>query len=256
MEHHPIVSNSLLCFNLWIAGDTLAQYSEYRMEQDHHQQQRIRRSIESATKNEEEAAASDQLEASSSSSTTTTTELSHFAKHYQVHRTAQCASYGAFFTGPIIATWYPFLEKLCTRYQLTARYGIWAAPIAKVWADEFLMDPPTLVAFYGYMNLCEGGNWDSFRHKLSQEFLRSWMTSLAVWPVVLLGTFRYLPVYAQAPWINACCIVWDGFLSHRNAAARIQQQQQRREEDKQEESKASKVVVNNHQDEDGDHEKI
>lgn len=122
------------------------------------------------------------------------------------------------------------MERLCSHYQLTARYGVWAAPVAKVLADEFLMDPPTLVAFYGYMNICEGGTWESFQQKLHQEFLRSWLTSLAVWPVVLLGTFRYLPVYAQAPLINACCIVWDGFLSHRNAAARLQQQQQEQQQ--------------------------
>eukprot|EP00978_Attheya_sp_CCMP212_P011124 scaffold27210_cov31-Attheya_sp.AAC.5 len=209
MEHHPIASNSLLCFNLWIAGDVLAQYSEHRMLQD---QQKNNNGNETAKVTQD----------SHDSATA-------FTGNYSARRTAECASYGAFFTGPLIATgtWYPYMEKLCARYQLvTARYGIWAALAAKVLANEFLMDPPTLVAFYGYMNICEGGKWESFQQKLHQEFLRSWLTSLAVWPVVLLGTFRYLPVYAQAPLINACCIVWDGFLSHRNAAARLQQQEQ------------------------------
>lgn len=190
MEDHPVTSNSILCLNLWIAGDLLAQYSEHQL---------ISVDDNNKMKNENEH------------------------PNYDFKRTAECASYGAFFTGPLLAVWYPYLDKLCTGANLTARYGLWAAPIAKVLADEFLMDPPCLVAFYGYMNVCEGGNLQTFQNKLQSEFWRSWMTSLAVWPVVLLGTFRYLPVYAQAPLINACCIVWDGFLSHRNAVARLKE---------------------------------
>jgi hypothetical protein len=79
--------------------------------------------------------------------------------------------------------------------------------------------------FYGYMNICEGGDYEKFKNKLKSEFLTSWFTSLTVWPIVLLGTFRYVPLYTQAPVINACCIVWDGFLSHRNSLARHKENQ-------------------------------
>jgi protein Mpv17 len=87
--------------------------------------------------------------------------------------------------------------------------------------DEFVMDPPQIAVFFGYMTACEGGTYPDFRQKMKQEFWNTWLTSLAVWPIVLLGTFRFLPLYAQAPVINACAIVWDGFLSYRNNAGRI-----------------------------------
>lgn len=194
MEHHPIASNSFLTLNLWIAGDILAQYSEHK----------LLHSTEEDKKKKKKK------------------KDSSFLTKIDTTRTVQCASYGAIVTGPLLAVWYPYLDKLCTvRFKsMAVKYGPWGAPIAKVLADEFLMDPPCLVAFYGYMNACEGGTWETFQHKLESEFMTSWLTSLAVWPVVLLGTFRYLPVYAQAPLINACCIVWDGFLSHRNAVAK------------------------------------
>jgi hypothetical protein len=38
MEHYPIVANSVLCFHLWIAGDSLAQYSEHHAALLHHDQ--------------------------------------------------------------------------------------------------------------------------------------------------------------------------------------------------------------------------
>lgn len=195
MEEHPIASNSFLCLNLWIAGDALAQNSEHQMELRHYKLQNKHNKDDNSVP----------------------------TFHYDFVRTAQCASYGALFMGPLLATWYPWLDRVTQQANLTVRYGIWAPYIAKVAADEFIQDPPVLLAFYGYMNLCEGGNWETYQHKLKEEFWRSWFTSLAVWPIVLLATFRYLPVYAQAPLINACGVVWDGFLSHRNAVAKLKE---------------------------------
>jgi len=129
--------------------------------------------------------------------------------------------------GPILALWYPYLDRVCNRYKLARMGGPWVAPIAKVAADEFLMAPPTLVLFFGCMTACEGGAFEEDSvHKVRTQFFPSWYTSLAVWSVVLLETFRFLPVPVQTPFINACCIVWEGFLSHRNALAKQQQQQQ------------------------------
>jgi hypothetical protein len=132
-------------------------------------------------------------------------------------------------TGPLLAVWYPYLDRMCIKYKVAARYGIglWGPPIVKVLADEFLMEPPCLLLFFGYMNACEGGDLTTLKGKLETQFVASWLTSLTVWPVILLGTFRFLPVYAQAPLINVCCIAWDGFLSHRNALAKHQQNQNR-----------------------------
>jgi Mpv17 / PMP22 family len=211
MEHRPIASNSILCFSLWVAGDSLAQYSEYKMIQ----KEKAEESTKDGTSHRNERWSLEKLD---------------------LVRTGQCASYGAFVTGPLIAIWYPLLEKFSKRSNPLQQYKNWGGPVFKVILDQFVMDPPTIVAFFGYMNLCEGGNMETFQKKLENEFLTSWLTSMAFWPVVLLGTFRFLPIYAQAPLINACAIVWDAFLSNRNAAARLkhtqtQQQQQKINED-------------------------
>ena len=199
MKHHPIISNSVLCFSLWIAGDFTAQYSEIKY-------------LHPTTPSGEEDDQQEQQQTVQRSAT--------FWEQVDLARTAKCAGYGATVTGPILATWYPFLERLCVQNNIVARYGFWGPPILKVLADEFIMDPPFLCLFYGYMNVCEGGTMETFRNKLQTQFWPSWMASLAVWPVVLLGTFRFVPIYAHAPVINACCIVWDAFLSHRNTLSK------------------------------------
>lgn len=234
MENHPVISNSVLCLNLWIAGDFVSQYYEQKMLQSSHHERDASTTIDTSTHG--------------SPNDNNKTSLSHeaqlpFWKELDLKRTAQCASYGAVVTGPILAVWYPYLERLCVKYSVAARYGLWGAPVLKVLADEFLMDPPTLLVFFGYMNVCEKGSWETFQNKMATQFLPSWFTSLAVWPVVLLGTFRYLPTFAQAPVINVCCIVWDAFLSHRNMLAKHSEkdnQQQEREEEEEEAQEESR----------------
>lgn len=203
MKHHPMVSNSVLCLNLWIAGDFVAQYSEFRyLNKDDDM---------TSSKTKDDELVSKKNAASRS-----------FWEELDVWRTAKCAGYGATITGPLLATWYPFLDRVCVRYNVTRRFGLWGAPILKVLADELLMDPPCLALFYGYMNVWEGGSLATFQSKLETQFVPSWLTSLAIWPWILLGTFRFVPLYAQAPLINACGILWDGFLSHRNNLSKTQ----------------------------------
>jgi hypothetical protein len=206
-QHRPIAANSILCGTLWICGDGLAQWSEKKLLLD----------VDCEKK---DAAATMTTKPGPSS---TKGEKTWFLSDFDMIRTGQCATYGAFVTGPLIAIWYPFLHRLTQRSNPLSRYSVWGGPIFKVFVDEFVMDPPQLVIFYGYMNICEGGTVETFQHKLRDEFMTSWLTSLAVWPVVLLGTFRYVPIYAQAPLINFCAIVWDGFLSHRNASSRLKE---------------------------------
>ena len=210
MEHHPVATNSLLTLSLWVLGDGLAQYSEHRME---HPTTNVSVQPQLHDKDDDKTTTSTKHDKD-----TPTNNNNNHAMEYNYLRTLQCASYGALVTGPLLALWYPFLDRVCLKYNVAARLGhsLWAVPVVKVAADEFLMDPPCLAAFFGYMNVCEGGSWQRYQDKLRSEFWTSWATSLVAWPPLLLGAFRFLPVYGQAPFINVCCILWDGFLSHRN----------------------------------------
>ena len=176
MKQRPVLSNSILCFQLWVAGDLLAQWYEHDPNQEH---------------------------------------------EYNLLRTSQAAGYGALVTGPVYATWYPFLDRKCHAWKL-AQHGVWAVPIAKVVIDELVMDPPFISLFFTYMTWCQNDmklDWELTQQKLKSELPRAWVASLAVWPVVLLGTFRFVPTHFQTAVVNVCAIFWDGFLSHRNAAS-------------------------------------
>mmetsp|Transcript_13771 Transcript_13771/g.19733 ORF Transcript_13771/g.19733 Transcript_13771/m.19733 type:complete len:264 (-) Transcript_13771:44-835(-) len=219
MEHYPVTTNSILSLHLWFAGDLSAQYAEHykvkrlqekRLQENEIQSHSTRSNIKGSSDSSTQAHADRELKLQSPTATFTIDYI----------RTIKCASYGALVTGPVLAVWYPYLDRTCQYYKISSRYGVWGAPVFKVIADEFIMDPPFISMFFAYMNVCEGGNMATLKDKLRSEFLNTWLTSLAVWPVIMLATFRYLPVHAAAPVANAFSVAWDGFLSHRNAVAR------------------------------------
>ena len=112
------------------------------------------------------------------------------------NRTVKCASYGAFVIGPLLAVWYPFLDRTLKspKLMLEKRYGLWAIPIAKVLADELVAEPPLLLCFYSYMNVFEGGSMETLKQKLDKEFFSSWYREdekiwrdSASYPIQVLG---------------------------------------------------------------------
>jgi hypothetical protein len=214
---HPIRANSLLCLNFWVVGDILAQYTEHRMllqqqqEQDHDKVNPVHvLPVVDSRKDEN-----------------TTKSSSSFTIDY--NRTIKCASFGAVVAGPLVAMWYPYMERVSKSYKLASKYGPWGPPIAKVMADQCFMDPPCIALYYSYMHVYEhGGSVDlpQLKHTLKTEMWPTWVMSCMTWPIVMLGTFRYLPIHFQAPLVNICCIAWDGYLSHRNAKLRLNKKEE------------------------------
>ena len=230
MEHHPVISNSVLCLNLWVAGDVLAQYSEAKLlhQHQHHattQQNNEKLRSDNTNENTSVLVSSSSSSAAHEEDSASSTSVAAATSAIDPMRVVMSAGYGAFIYGPILAVWYPYLDRMCKTYKIAARFGLWGAPIAKVVADELIMSPPCIALFFGYMNTMEGGDGTTYKNKLQGEFFGSWLASITFWPPISLATFRFLPVYAQAPVINAVCIIWDAFLSHRNAVANINEQQ-------------------------------
>ena len=208
-KERPVISNSMLCIGLYTAGDICAQYVEQKYQtvnEDDVENDDDPGHANNTTKND---ITTKKFGSSSSSS-------SSMVFTWDYERTGRISSYGACVTGPLLAVWYPFLERLTKRHNL-ARFGTLAVPCAKVFMDEIVLEPPFLLVFFGYMNVAEGGNIQTYQHKLSNEYLPTYTTSLMGWPIVLLLNFRYVPVFAQSAVVNICCVVWNGFLSYRNA---------------------------------------
>lgn len=133
-----------------------------------------------------------------------------------VYRTVTLASFGLLIAGPLYSMWYPFLDGVCHPWSLT-KYGVWATPVVKMIIEMTFLEPVFLSLFFGFMNLAEGGNIQSFQQKMSSEFLPTYKTSLTVWPPYMLLSFRFVPVGAQTIAMNLAMAFWDAFLSYQNS---------------------------------------
>jgi Mpv17 / PMP22 family len=183
IRSRPLLRNSLACMCLSAIGDLLAQRFELF-------QQRTKHSAKEENKSEFDL--------------------------MDVYRTVTLASFGLLIAGPLYSMWYPFLDGVCHPWSLT-KYGVWATPVVKMIIEMTFLEPVFLSLFFGFMNLAEGGNIQSFQQKMSSEFLPTYKTSLTVWPPYMLLSFRFVPVGAQTIAMNLAMAFWDAFLSYQNS---------------------------------------
>jgi hypothetical protein len=238
LRDRPIVSNSVLCASLYVIGDMSAQYVEQRVlvnsdednddkdKKDEEQQYQYQNPYQQQSTNKTRIK-NDELKENtkrnnnnnfmSKSFSPSSLTLMSFEFEWDHDRTIQIATFGGVITGPLLATWYPLLERLAQQHGL-ARFGTLAVPVAKVCMDELVLEPPFLLFFFGFMTAVEeGGSWESYKHKLSREYIPTYQTSLAGWPLILFLNFRFVPIFAQPAVVNVFCVFWNGFLSYRNA---------------------------------------
>lgn len=150
-------------------------------------------------------------------------------------RTFNIASFGVLINGPILAKWYPWLDKqvhflnvhrvrdlLTSSPMINSNLKIFVPskkmtePIAKLLIEISVFDIPFLTVFFGYMNLIQGGNWNMFVYKIKHELPQTYITSIGFWSAVQLWNFRFVPIVYQSVVVHAVSIIWDGFLSYRN----------------------------------------
>lgn len=183
IRSRPLLRNSLACMCLSAIGDLLAQRFELF-------QRNTKHSLKQEHKSEFDL--------------------------MDTYRTVTLGSFGLLIAGPLYSMWYPFLDGVCHPWSLT-KYGLWATPVVKMIIEMTFLEPVFLSLFFGYMNMAEGGNMQSYQQKMSSEFLPTYKTSLTVWPPYMLLSFRFVPVGAQTIAMNLAMAFWDAFLSYQNS---------------------------------------
>jgi hypothetical protein len=105
------------------------------------------------------------------------------------------------------------------------------------------------------MNVFEGGSLENFQKKIQTQFLPSWFTSLAVWPIIFLGTFRNFANYGHDPRLNSVNFILAGILSHRNTLSK-HEEKMKQEQNQAEDHGDDAETKNNAKQEQGQGEKI
>lgn len=112
--------------------------------------------------------------------------------------------------------WYKFLNYFYTEDPTVVQV------LERVLSDQLLYSPISLYCFFMYSNyVMEGGDAETFSKKIQVLYLSTLGCNYLVWPLVQFLNFLVMPKHFQVPFSSSVGILWNCFLSMRNASNSI-----------------------------------
>lgn len=109
-------------------------------------------------------------------------------------------------------TWYIILNDL---YVDDPKF---ITVLERVLADQLCYSPVSLAAFFYYSSIIlEGGDKSTFKRKFNKIYLSTLAVNYCVWPAVQFINFLAMPKQYQVPFSSSVGVLWNCFLSIRNA---------------------------------------
>ncbi|KAG9305446.1 hypothetical protein G9A89_021164 [Geosiphon pyriformis] len=156
---------------------------------------------------------------------TTTTTIA-----FDIARLARFSGYGFMFA-PVIHNWFSFLEKRFPMPQETmnidVKGGISAGGMSRVQmmrtvckrtvVDQLAFAPIGLAVFFSVIGLLEGNGIQGIKEKFSEAYIPALKANYAIWPLVQLINFRFLPLRYRVPFVSSIGVLWTMYLSLLNS---------------------------------------
>ncbi|QID85640.1 hypothetical protein GRS66_008223 [Saccharomyces pastorianus] len=118
-----------------------------------------------------------------------------------------------FFISFFQAPWYKFLNFFYTEDPTVVQV------FERVLSDQLLYSPVSLYYFFMFSNyVMEGGDKFTFSKKIQRLYISTLGCNYLVWPLVQFINFLVMPRDFQAPFSSSVGVVWNCFLSMRNAS--------------------------------------
>lgn len=148
-------------------------------------------------------------------------------------RSFRMTLYGALIGGPVIGTWFGFINNaikiknkfagkektlvvviLCHFTNSTPI--LYLATIVRVGIDQAVFSPTILAVFMGGISILEGRSVSEIKEKFQKSYVNGLMNSYCYWPFVNLFTFALIPVHYRPIVNSGFGIAWNAYLSHLN----------------------------------------
>ncbi|KAE9603765.1 hypothetical protein Lal_00002263 [Lupinus albus] len=142
---------------------------------------------------------------------------SHFKdddKEFKINwkRVATTSVFGLGFVGPVGHYWYEYLDRYI-RLKLLLKPDSFRFVASKVAIDGMIFGPLDLLVFFTYMGFCTGKSVPQIKEDVKRDFLPALVLEGAIWPIVQVANFRFIPVRYQLLYVNFFCLMDSCFLS-------------------------------------------
>ncbi|SMN18974.1 similar to Saccharomyces cerevisiae YLR251W SYM1 Protein required for ethanol metabolism [Maudiozyma saulgeensis] len=139
-------------------------------------------------------------------------------KKFDMNRTIRATTYGTVIFSVIGDKWYKTLNRISLpQLNNTNSKKKIITLLLRVSIDQILFAPFGLILYYGSMSVMNGGNLQNVRSKLNSQFWPTLYANWLVWPMVQLMNFSIVPVQYRLLCVNSIALLWNTFLSMRNA---------------------------------------
>ncbi|CAL5359115.1 unnamed protein product [Camellia sinensis] len=127
-------------------------------------------------------------------------------------RVATTSLFGFGFVGPVGHFWYEALDRLMkSRLQLQPKSLRFVA--SKVIIDGIIFGPLDLLVFFTYMGFSAGKSATQVKEDVKRDFVPALILEGAIWPILQVANFRFIPVRYQLLYVNFFCLLDSCFLS-------------------------------------------
>lgn len=114
----------------------------------------------------------------------------------------------------IQVAWYMFLNAMFTDMPTIV------SVLERDLTDQLLFSPISLASFFAFTTIIiEGGDTESYKEKMYKLYVTTLAVSFSVWFPVQFINFSVMPKKFQVPFSSSVGVVWNCFLSFRNATA-------------------------------------
>ncbi|KAH6790890.1 Peroxisomal membrane 22 kDa family protein [Perilla frutescens var. frutescens] len=127
-------------------------------------------------------------------------------------RVATTTMFGLGFVGPVGHFWYEGLDRVI-RVRLKLQPNSFRFVASKVAADGIIFGPLDLLVFFTYMGFSTGKSSAQVKEDVKRDFLPALILEGAIWPIVQVANFRFVPVRNQLLYVNLFCLLDSCFLS-------------------------------------------
>ncbi|KAK7866370.1 hypothetical protein R5R35_003293 [Gryllus longicercus] len=125
-------------------------------------------------------------------------------------RLAAFTGFGLFIAGPVLSTWYRFLDK-----KLPFCWPRLKRSFVKMVADQTLMAPVYLAVLLSYFELTVGRGLDGFKEELERKYPSTLANSYLIWPAAQMLNFTLTPLQYQVLVVQLVSVAWNSFLSYK-----------------------------------------
>jgi hypothetical protein len=131
-------------------------------------------------------------------------------RRFDWHRSLRITSFGFVVAGPMLSTWYTFLNG-----QFTGQSAL-RQTVSRTFVDQFLFTPVFITTFFSVNGILDGKSSEQIQSKLNADFKSTLVANWKLWIPVQVLNFTFIPPDLRLLFVNSVATIWNSFLSFKN----------------------------------------